>query len=107
MGDETWFYAKKPVELGIAETLLFVSDEDEKKKKPDEPEEKPEKGSNGEKGDGEGDKDKNGKKKLPFQQDSMMFSTKAMNESLLSKVSDKDAMIPVNQLEKRLSLLAH
>ena len=46
-------------------------------------------------------------KKLPFQQDSMMISTKAMNESFLSKVSDKDAMIPVNQLEKRLSLLAH
>ena len=76
-------------------------------RKNDLPEEKPEKGSDGEKGDGEGDKDKNGKKKLPFQQDSMMFSTKAMNESFLSKVSDKDAMIPVNQLEKRLSLLAH
>ena len=58
-------------------------------------------------GDREDDKDKNGKKKLPFQQDSMMFSTKAMNESFLSKVSDRDAMIPVNQLEKRLSLLAH
>ena len=95
------------MELGFADKILFDSDEDEKKKKPDEPEEKPEKGSNGEKGDGEGDKDKNGKKKLPFQQDSMMFSTKAMNESFLSKVSDKDAMIPVNQLEKRLSLLAH
>ena len=51
---------------------METADEDEKKKKPDEPEEKPEKGSNGEKGDGEGDKDKNGKKKLPFQQDSMM-----------------------------------
>ena len=107
MDDETWFNAKKAVELGFADKILFDSDEDEKKKKPDEPEEKPEKGSNGEKGDGEGDKDKNGKKKLPFQQDSMMFSTKAMNESFLSKVSDKDAMIPVNQLEKRLSLLAH
>lgn len=35
----------------------------------------------------------------------MMFSTKAMNESFLSKVSHTDVMIPVNQLEKRLSLL--
>ena len=107
MDDETWFNAKKAVELGFADKILFDSDEDEKKKKPDDPEEKPEEGSDGEKGDGEGDKDKNGKKKLPFQQDSMMFSTKAMNESFLSKVSDMDAMIPVNQLEKRLSLLAH
>ena len=107
MDDETWFNAKKAVELGFADKILFDSDEDEKKKKPDEPEEKPKEGSDGEKGDGEDDKDKNGKKKLPFQQDSMMFSTKAMNESFLSKVSDRDAMIPVNQLEKRLSLLAH
>ena len=107
MDDETWFNAKKAVELGFADKILFDSDEDEKKKKPDEPEEKPEEDSDGEEGDGEDDKDKNGKKKLPFQQDSMMFSTKAMNESFLSKVSDRDAMIPVNQLEKRLSLLAH
>lgn len=107
MDDETWFNAKKAVELGFADKILFDSDEDEKKKKPEEPEEKPEEGSDGEKGDGKDDKDKNGKKKLPFQQDSMMFSTKAMNESFLSKVSDMDAMIPVNQLEKRLSLLAH
>lgn len=107
MDDETWFNAKKAVELGFADKILFDSDEDKKKKKPDEPEEKPEEGSDGEKWDGEDDKDKNGKKKLPFQQDSMMFSTKAMNESFLSKVSDRDAMIPVNQLEKRLSLLAH
>ena len=107
MDDETWFNAKKAVELGFADKILFDSDEDEKKKKPDEPEEKPEKGSDGEEGEKEDDKDKNGKKKLPFQQDSMMFSTKAMNESFLSKVSNRDAMIPVNQLEKRLSLLAH
>ena len=107
MDDETWFNAKKAVELGFADKILFDSDEDEKKKNPDEPEEKPEEDSDGEEGDGEDDKDKNGKKKLPFQQDSMMFSTKAMNESFLSKVSDRDAMIPVNQLEKRLSLLAH
>ena len=107
MDDETWFNAKKAVELGFADKILFDSDEDKKKKKPDEPEEKPEEGSDGEKGDGEDDKDKNGKKKLPFQQDSMMFSTKAMNESFLSKVSHTDAMIPVNQLEKRLSLLTH
>ena len=105
MDDETWFNAKKAVELGFADKILFDSDEDEKK--PDDPEEKPEKGSEGEKGDGEDDKDKNGKKKLPFQQDSMMYSTKAMNESFLSRVSRVDAMIPVSQLEKRLSLLTH
>ena len=107
MDDETWFNAKKAVELGFADKILFDSDEDEKKKQPDESEEKPEEGSDGKKKKKEDDKDKNGKKKLPFQQDSMMYSTKAMNESFLSRVSRVDAMIPVNQLEKRLSLLAH
>ena len=107
MDDETWFNAKKAVELGFADKILFDSDEDEKKKKPEEPEEKPEEGSDGEEGKEKEDEDKDKKKKFPFQQDSMMFSTKAMNESFLSKVSDRDAMIPVNQLEKRLSLLAH
>lgn len=109
MDDETWFNAKKAVELGFADKILFDSDEeeDEKKKKPDEPEEKPEEGSEGEEEEKKDDGEKEKKKKLPFQQDSMMFSTKAMNESFLSKVSHTDAMIPVNQLEKRLSLLTH
>lgn len=104
MDDETWFNAKKAVELGFADKILFDSDEDEKKK---EPEKKPDEGSEGEEEEKKDDGEKEKKKKLPFQQDSMMFSTKAMNESFLSKVSHTDAMIPVNQLEKRLSLLTH
>ena len=61
----------------------------------------------GEEGKEKEDEDKDKKKKFPFQQDSMMYSTKAMNESFLSRVSRVDAMIPVSQLEKRLSLLTH
>ena len=107
MDDETWFNAKKAVELGFADKILFDSDEDEKKKEPEEPEKKPDEGSEGEEEEKKDNGEKEKKKKLPFQQDSMMFSTKAMNESFLSKVSHTDAMIPVNQLEKRLSLLTH
>jgi ATP-dependent Clp protease protease subunit len=107
MDDETWFNAKKAVELGFADKILFDSDEDEKKKEPEEPEKKPDEGSEGEEEEKKDDGEKEKKKKLPFQQDSMMFSTKAMNESFLSKVSHTDVMIPVNQLEKRLSLLTH
>lgn len=107
MDDETWFNAKKAVELGFADKILFDSDEDEKKKGPEEPEKKPDEGSEGEEEEKKDDGEKEKKKKLPFQQDSMMFSTKAMNESFLSKVSHTDVMIPVNQLEKRLSLLTH
>ena len=108
MDDETWFNAKKAVELGFADKILFSSGEtDEEKKKPEKPEKEPEEGSDGEEGKEKEDEDKDKKKKFPFQQDSMMYSTKAMNESFLSRVSRVDAMIPVSQLEKRLSLLTH
>ena len=106
MDDETWFNAKKAVELGFADKILFSSGEtDEEKKKPEKPEKEPEEGGDGEEGKEKEDEDKDKKKKFPFQQDSMMYSTKAMNESFLSRVSRVDAMIPVSQLEKRLSLL--
>ena len=108
MDDETWFNAKKAVELGFADKILFSSGEtDEEKKKSEKPEKEPEKGGDGEEGKEKEDEDKDKKKKFPFQQDSMMYSTKAMNESFLSRVSRVDAMIPVSQLEKRLSLLTH
>lgn len=96
MDDETWFNAKKAVELGFADKILFDSDEEKKEDtKKEEPEEK------------KPEKTEEKKKKLPFEQDSMMYSAKAMNESFLSKVSVSETMIPVNQLEKRLHLLTH
>lgn len=96
MDDETWFNAKKAVELGFADKILFDSDEEKKEDtKKEEPEEK------------KPEKTEEKKKKLPFEQDSMMYSAKAMNESFLSKVSGSETMIPVNQLEKRLNLLTH
>ena len=86
MDDETWFNAKKAVELGFADKILFSSGEtDEEKKKPEKPEKEPEEGSDGEEGKEKEDEDKDKKKKFPFQQDSMMYSTKAMNESFLSR----------------------
>lgn len=93
MDDETWFNAKKAVELGFADRILFDSGGGEGKNPPKEPEK-----TEGKEGDG---------KKLPFEQDSVLFSRKAMDDSFLSKVSDGKPMVPVDQLEKRLSLLTH
>ena len=94
MDDETWFNAKKAVELGFADKILFDSGSEEEEKSPKEPEDE--------------EKEEDGKKKkFPFQQDSVRLSRKAMNDSFLSKVSDKKPMVPVEQLEKRLSLLTH
>lgn len=93
MDDETWFNAKKAVELGFADRILFDSGGEEGKNPPKEPEK-----TEGKEGEG---------KKFPFQQDSVLFSRKAMDNSFLSKVSDGKPMVPVDQLEKRLSLLTH
>lgn len=93
MDDETWFNAKKAVELGFADRILFDSGGEEGENPPKEPEKT-------ERKDGE-------RKNLPFQQDSVLFSRKAMDHSFLSKVSDGKPMVPVDQLEKRLSLLTH
>ena len=101
MDDETWFNAKKAVELGFADRVLFDADDDgdSKKKKPEKPTEE----ENGEENDGE-DGDDEKKKKLPFRQDSLLYSKKAVNDSFLSKVADEKT-VPIDQLDKRLGLL--
>lgn len=99
MDDETWFNAKKAVELGFADRVLFDADGDgdSKKEKPEKPTE--------EENDGE-DEDDEKKKKLPFRQDSLLYSKKAVNDSFLSRVADEKT-VPINQLDKRLSLLKY
>lgn len=103
MDDETWFNAKKAVELGFADRILFASEKEEPEEEDEETEPKPNEG------DGEGDEDEEKGKKLSLKADSVMFSRRAVNDSFLSKVTgDKpEAMIPINQLDKRLSLLKH
>ena len=103
MDDETWFNAKKAVELGFADRILFASEKEEPEEEDEETKPKPNEG------DGEGDEDEEKGKKLSLKADSVMFSRRAVNDSFLSKVTgDKPgAMIPINQLDKRLSLLKH
>lgn len=76
MDAESWFNAKKAVELGFADKILFSDDAEEA-------------GS---------DQD----------MEAVMFSRKAVTNSLLSKLTpEKKPGTPMDQLEKRLSLLAH
>lgn len=104
MDDETWFNAKKAVELGFADKVLFAAEE-KPKKKPEEDEEPDEKEEGKEpKEDGEGDEDEK-KKKFPFQ-NAYAYSRKSVADSFLNKVTDKaSATVPIDQLRKRLDLL--
>ena len=73
MDAESWFNAKKAVELGFADKLLFSKEELEE-----------------------------------LEMEAVMFSRKAVTNSLMSKLIPKpEKKTPIEQLEKRLSLLAH
>lgn len=106
MDDETWFNAKKAVELGFADKVLFAAEE-KPKKKPEEEEDPDEKEEGKEpEEDGEGDEDEK-KKKFPFQNAyAYSYSRKSIADSFLNKVTDKaPETVPVDQLRKRLDLL--
>ena len=78
MDAESWFNAKKAVELGFADKLLFSKEETE------------------------------AEEEIELDMEAVMFSRKAVTNSLMSKLIPKpEKKTPIEQLEKRLSLLAH
>ena len=86
MNAESWFNAKKAVELGFADEILFAKGNEEE----EEPEEE----------DDEEEKE--------LKMEAVMFSRTAVTNSLLSKLIPKpEKKTPIEQLEKRLNLLAH
>ena len=89
MSDETWINAKKAVELGFADEILFDEKaEPDKKEEPDDPDE-PEKPDQ-EGGDDEGDEKKETEKK-PFKLDTgdalWEYSTRVMGQTILGKIT--------------------
>ena len=86
MSDETWINAKKAVELGFADEILFdEKPQSKKKEEPEEPVQPEEKG-----GDDEGDEKKETEKK-PFKLDTgdalWEYSTRVMGQTILGKIT--------------------
>ena len=84
MSDETWLNAKKAVELGFADEILF-----ENKPKPEEePEEPEEENPDKEEGGDEGKEGGEEEKKKPFQLGNAMwqFSSRLMGETILNRI---------------------
>lgn len=79
MSNETWMNAKKAVELGFADEILFSKKEDEPDSDPANPD-KPEKTPDEESGEGE--------EKKPFQQDTAghLFSSRQMDLIVLNRL---------------------
>ncbi len=89
MSDETWINAKKAVELGFADVILFDEKPKPEKKEdePDEPDEDKPDTPDEEGGDEDGDEKKETEKK-PFKLDSnWSYSTRIMGQTILGKIS--------------------
>ena len=89
MSDETWLNAKKAVELGFADEILF-----EDKPKPDEePEEKPDsEPDEPDKEEGGDEESEGGKEKKPFKlaEAVWQYSTRLMGETILNRLGITD-----------------
>ena len=82
MSNETWMNAKKAVELGFADEILFAKKEEESNSDPADPE-KPEEDPDSEPGEGE--------EKKPFQKDTAghLFSSRQMDLIVLNRLGVK------------------
>ena len=88
MSDETWINAKKAVELGFADEILFdEKSKPDKKDEPDDPDE-PEKPDQ-EGGDEDGDEKEKDKKPFTLDNNTLwQYSTRIMGQTILGKISD-------------------
>ena len=89
MSDETWLNAKKAVELGFADEILFEAKKQEPEEDPDEPDKEndpdtEESGDEGEEG---------GEKKKPFKLAEAMwqYSSRVMGETILNRLGAENA----------------
>ena len=106
MDDETWLNAKKALQLGFVDGILFTNKKEEPQADPDEEEEsnKPDKTEPTEEPDENEEEQKPDKqRKAP---DSMIYSPSKTTASLMQKISALAPKgVPINQLDKRLALL--
>ena len=89
MSDETWLNAKKAVELGFADEILFEAKKPEPEEAPDEPDEDndPDTEEDGDEGE------EGGEKKKPFKLAEAMwqYSSRLMGETILNRLGAEDA----------------
>lgn len=89
MSDETWLNAKKAVELGFADEILFEAKKPEPEEDPDEPDEDndPDTEEDGDEGE------EGGEKKKPFKLVEAMwqYSSRLMGETILNRLGAEDA----------------
>ena len=102
MDEETWLNAKKALQLGFVDGILFA-----KEKQPTEEPASEEKLEETEESDEDEDSedDENSEKKPQGDAASMMYTPSHTAASFMQKISACDKSVPIAQLDKRLALL--
>ena len=99
MSEETWLNAKKALQLGFVDGILFA------KGKQPAPEETPEETEESEEEEDTDSEDDENEKKPQRDAASMMYTPSHTAASFMQKISACDKSVPIAQLDKRLALL--
>ena len=102
MSEETWLNAKKALQLGFVDGILFAK---EKKPAEEEPEQEDTPKETEESEEDEDFADDENEKKPQRDAVSMMYTPSHTAASFMQKISACDKSVPIAQLDKRLALL--
>ena len=107
MSEETWLNAKKALQLGFVDGILFAKEKQpaEEPEQEDTPEEESEEDDTDSDEDEASEDDENSDKKPQRDTTSMMYTPSRTAASFMQKISACDKSVPIAQLDKRLALL--
>ncbi len=105
MSEETWLNAKKALQLGFVDGLLFAKKKQPAEEEPEQEDTPKETEESEEDEYTDSDEDENSDKKPQRDAASMMYTPSHTASSFMQKISACDKSVPIAQLDKRLALL--
>ena len=104
MSEETWLNAKKALQLGFVDGILFAREKQPAEEEPEQ-EDSPEETEESEEEEDTDSEDDENEKKPQRDAASMMYTPSHTAASFMQKISACDKSVPIAQLDKRLALL--
>ena len=104
MSEETWLNAKKALQLGFVDGILFAKEKHPAEEEPEQ-EHTPEETEESEEEEDTDSEDDENEKKPQRDAASMMYTPSHTAASFIQKISACDKSVPIAQLDKRLALL--
>jgi ATP-dependent Clp protease protease subunit len=104
MSEETWLNAKKALQLGFVDGILFAKEKQPVEEEPEQ-EDAPEEDDDTDSDEDENSEDDENEKKPQRDAASMMYTPSHTAASFMQKISACDKSVPIAQLDKRLALL--